>query len=137
MRERVNDLEQQVERYERDLISTVEERDDPLQRLENDDIAEVDDLREIVETIRRDNEEHDARETALAAEQREHLAQMEAPNSKTDTAILDLEEKLQIALLEYQKLSQDLKEKKEKDTAIAATLTFAMVRSEGTAATTI
>lgn len=36
----------------------------------------------------------------MAAEQRVRLAEMEAQNAQTDAAILDLEEKLQIALLE-------------------------------------
>ncbi|KAJ4384457.1 hypothetical protein N0V86_000056 [Didymella sp. IMI 355093] len=58
---------------------------------------------------------------------------MEAQNVETDTALLDVEEKLQIEMLKYQRLSANLKENKEKDTAIAATLAFAMVRGEGTA----
>lgn len=128
-------LQQQVEGYERDLISTIEERDDLLQRLENDGIRKVNDLREIIETIHRDNQEYEARETALEAERRERLVVMESQNAQTDTVPLDLEEKMQIAMLEYQELKANLKEKKEKNTAIPASLAFAMVRSEGTAAT--
>jgi hypothetical protein len=48
LRERARGLEQQVEGYERDLISAIEERDDLLQRLENDGIVEVNGLREII-----------------------------------------------------------------------------------------
>jgi hypothetical protein len=133
--ERATGLERQVEGYERDSISTIEERDDLLQRLKNDGILEVNDLRAIIETIDRNNQEYEARVSALGAQQRKRLAWMEAQNAQIDTAILDLEEKLQIAVLEFGGSSADFKENKEKDTAIAATLAFAMVRSEGTAAT--
>ncbi|KAF2629981.1 hypothetical protein BU25DRAFT_485114 [Macroventuria anomochaeta] len=128
------DLQRQVEQYELDLIETIEERDDVLQRLENEGIREVRDLRDTIADIRKQNEEYDLQATAFMAQQRERLAQMEAQNAEADTALLDLEEKLQIALLEHQMLHEKLKEYQETDTAVAATLAFAMVRSEGTAA---
>lgn len=94
----------------------------------------VNGLRETIEAIRRDNEAFELREAALVAEQTERLAQMEAQNAEADTALLDLEEKLQTALLEFRAPNATLKENKEMAAAIAVTLAFALVRSEGTAA---
>lgn len=108
-------LEQQVEVYERDLIAKIEERDDPRQRLDDEGIHEVNDLREIIETIQRDNQEHEARETAFEAERRERLVVMESQNAQTETALVDLEVKIQIAMLEYQELKTKFKENYEKD----------------------
>jgi hypothetical protein len=48
-------LQQQVEGYERDLISTTEKRDDVLQRLEGEGVREVNDWREAVEAFQRDD----------------------------------------------------------------------------------
>lgn len=86
-----------------------------MQRVENDGIREINDLRDLMEAIQRDIQVHEARETVLDAERRERLAQMEAQNAQTDTAILDLEQKLQIAMLVYPELRAEFKGKwKEK-----------------------
>lgn len=116
-----------------ELSEAIEERDDVLQRLEDKGIGETNGLRQTIEVIRHQNEEYDVQMVAYMAEHRGQLVQMEAQDVEVDIALLDWEEKYQIELLEDQMLRTRLKETQEADTAIAAILAFAMVRSEGTA----
>lgn len=111
-------------------MEAIEERDNVLQRLEDADIRQVNNLEETIVAMQRQHETYDFQAIVFMAEQHRQLTRLEAQNKGTNTAPLDLKEWHQVVLPECQTLNIKYKEQQETDTAITATLAFATVRSE-------